>query len=151
GEAEVAAGAVDVLLALEDLRLPEGEPFLKPALDAAQLRLSGGDRGLRVGAEARQRDLESAQEFERFDVRGGGHGFALAVLQVVLDALGLADEEGDLFPRGFQEAVDDDDGLVEAFGELVVLLVAPGVAQAGELALEDGDETGDFVVEVLEA
>src|SRR5262245_32559191 len=63
----------------------------------------------------------------------------LSLLEVLLDALGLAQEVGDVFAGRGQEAAEHQDGLVELLGELVVLLVAPGVAQGGELSLDDAE------------
>src|SRR5262249_39102806 len=74
-----------------------------------------------------------------------------ALLEVLVDAIGLAEQEGDVLLRGLDEAGEDVDGLGEALGELVVVLVAPGVAEAGELALEDGKRLAALFVQVLEA
>src|SRR5262245_51696201 len=71
----------------------------------------------------------------------------LALRQVLLDALGLAHQEGDVLVGQLDEAGDDGHGLLELLGELGVLLVAPGVAQAEHLAVQHRHAVLQLVVE----
>src|SRR4051812_36177670 len=74
----------------------------------------------------------------------------LALLEVILDALGLAEQERDMLVRGVDEAGDDLHRLLELLDELVVLAVAPGGAQAAELAVQGRHRVGQVAVEPLE-
>ena len=64
--------------------------------------------------------------------------------------LGLAEQERDVFVGGPDELGEDLDGLCELAGELLMFLVAPGVAEGGELAVEDGELMLQFVVEMFQ-
>jgi hypothetical protein len=72
------------------------------------------------------------------------------LLQVFLDTLGFAQQDGDVLVGRFEEVVDDVHRLLELLGELLVLLVAPGVAQADELAVQACHAIAQLGVEELE-
>src|SRR5262245_1358258 len=61
---------------------------------------------------------------------------SLALVQVVLDQLGLAQQKADVLVAGLEEVLDDEHGFLELLGELDVLLVAPGVAEAKQLTVQ---------------
>src|SRR5207249_10916647 len=75
----------------------------------------------------------------------------LSLLQVFLDPFGLTQQKRDVHLRGGEELLDDAQRLLELLDELHVFLVAPRVAQAGELAVQDGQGVLEFGVELLEA
>ena len=54
------------------------------------------------------------------------------MVEVFLDALGLAEEEGRVLAGDFGEALEGLEGFLELLGELDVFLVLPGVAERGE-------------------
>src|SRR5262245_8461366 len=60
----------------------------------------------------------------------------LALLQVFLDACGLAHQEGNVLIGDGDEAVEHLHGLLELLDELLMLLVAPAVAEAEQLAVQ---------------
>ena len=62
----------------------------------------------------------------------------LTLLQVFLDTLGLAKQERDVLVGRFGKPFHDLERLLELFDELVMLPVAPGLAQARELAVQGG-------------
>src|SRR5262249_8075163 len=83
------------------------------------------------------------------------HGSSIArtdssLLQVLFDALCFPQEKRDVQVRGFHEGLDDVQGLREFLGELVVLLVAPGIAQISELALKRRHAIAQVRVELLQ-
>src|SRR5262249_38709808 len=79
-----------------------------------------------------------------------GSSAALTLLQVILDAFGLAHQEGDVLVRGLDEVSQHLHGVGELLGEFLVLLIAPGVAKAGELSLQHGGLVAQVVAEVFE-
>ena len=56
-----------------------------------------------------------------------------ALLEVVLDPLGLAEQERDVLIGGLDKPLHDDERLFEFLNELLVLLVAPGLTETDEL------------------
>src|SRR5207248_5482980 len=59
-------------------------------------------------------------------------------------------QEGNMHGGRLHEALDDQHGLLEFLRELLVLLVAPGVAQGNKLAVQDRQAALQFVIELLE-
>src|SRR5438105_1321008 len=82
--------------------------------------------------------------------RAGGFMVHLALLQILLDPLGLAEQERDMDFRRRQEFLHGPQGFLELLAEFLVLLVPPGVAEADELAVEDAHAVLQFGVEFLE-
>ena len=72
------------------------------------------------------------------------------LLQVFLDTLGLAEQERDVLVGRFGKPLHDLERLLELFDELVVLPVAPGLAQARQLTVQRGQLADHLVVELLE-
>ncbi len=58
------------------------------------------------------------------------------MLQVLLDPLGFAQQEGDMLIGGAHKVRKHAHRLLKLLGELLVFLVAPGIAQADELGLQ---------------
>src|SRR5262249_7485431 len=67
-----------------------------------------------------------------------------------IDALGFAQQEWNMEISGFHKSLDDLSGLLEFLDELVMLLVAPGVAQGHQLAVQHRHSTVKVVVELLQ-
>jgi len=74
----------------------------------------------------------------------------LALLEVLFHAFGLAKQEGDVLVRGLDEAGDDLERRLEFLDELIMFPVAPRLAQAGELAVNDGHLGEQVIVELPE-
>src|SRR5665213_1365472 len=77
-------------------------------------------------------------------------GLALTLLEIFLDSLGLAEQERDVIVGRPNELAENLNGLRELAGELLMFLIAPSVAEGGELAVEDGELMLQFVVEVFQ-
>src|SRR4051794_6757954 len=73
-----------------------------------------------------------------------------ALLQVVFDPLGLPQQEGDVLGGRLNKTRQHLHRLVELLGELGVLLVAPGVAEADHLAVQGGQAGLQVGVEALQ-
>src|SRR4051794_10465933 len=70
--------------------------------------------------------------------------------QVLLDLLRLAQQDGQVLFGHFEEVVEYVHGFLELAQELLVFLVAPGIAEGAELAAEAGKLVFQVVVELLE-
>src|SRR5690349_2746940 len=64
--------------------------------------------------------------------------YGLSLLQILLDAFRFPQEERHMFVGGADKAGQDLHRLLELLAELLVLLVAPGVAQSVKLAMDRG-------------
>src|SRR5215212_844411 len=73
-----------------------------------------------------------------------------ALLEVVFDPLGLAEQERDVLLGHLQELLEDGDRLFELLGEPVVLLVPPGVPEGQELGVERRQVAADVAGEDLQ-
>jgi hypothetical protein len=77
-------------------------------------------------------------------------GLALALLEIFLDPFGLAEQKRDMFVGRPDELAENLNGLREFAGELLVFLIAPGVAEGGELSVQDGELMLQFAVEMFQ-
>src|SRR6516164_454531 len=73
------------------------------------------------------------------------------LLQVFLDAFGFAEQERNVLVRHFHKGAEHVHGLGEFLGKLLVLLIAPGVAQGHHLAVQHIHLVAQIRVEMLEA
>src|SRR5437899_8452636 len=76
--------------------------------------------------------------------------YNLTLLQILLNSFGFADKKRDMQVGRFHEALDGQHGLVEFLRKLLMVLIAPGVAQCHELAVQDGDAALKIIVELLQ-
>jgi hypothetical protein len=72
------------------------------------------------------------------------------LLQVFVDALGLAEQEGNMEIGGLHESLHHLKGLFKFLGELIVLLIAPRIAKGDQLAVEHGHPTVKVIIKLLE-
>jgi hypothetical protein len=77
-------------------------------------------------------------------------GLALALLEIFLDSLRLAKQKRDVIVGRSDKLAENLNGLCELAGELLMFLIAPGVAEGGELAVENGELMLQFIVEVFQ-
>src|SRR5258708_1162184 len=73
-----------------------------------------------------------------------------SLLQILVRAISLAHQEWNVLVGRIDEALDDLHRLLEFLDEFVVLAVAPGLAQAGDLTVEHGQLVHQIVIELLE-
>src|SRR5271166_4945058 len=73
-----------------------------------------------------------------------------SLLQILVRTIGLAHQEWNVLVGRVDEALDDLHRLLEFLDEFVVLAVAPGLAQAGDLTVEHGQLVHEIVVELLQ-
>jgi hypothetical protein len=128
-------GAVIDFSPTVDLVAPVVQPFLQPVQCAADFYFGGVEDFLRLRVEASQMSLELFQRLDRQDV-SRRHRPSLTLLQVLLDPLGFAQQEGDMLIGGAHKVRQHAHRLLKLLGELLVFLVAPGIAQADELGLQ---------------
>jgi hypothetical protein len=74
----------------------------------------------------------------------------LMLLQIFLDAFGLAQQERNMLIGDLKEMLNYVQGLLELLGELHMLLVAPGVAEPRHLRVQSGQSLPQVAIELLE-
>jgi hypothetical protein len=147
---QVGLGLDHFLFTLADCFLPCLQLFADPIKGVADLHLHGGEHVGSVAAEVAQRGMPVLQHRDGGDVCLWVHA-SLPLLEVFLDALGLAEQEGDVQVSGLDEALEHMDGFVERLAELVVLLVAPRVPQSDELTVNSREVGRQIAIEALQA
>ena len=85
-----------------------------------------------------KRHAEAGEVVDGPDVGWVGHD-GLSLLEVVLDVLGLAEEERALVGGTLHESTEHLHGFLEFLREFRMFLVLPGVAEGGESGLKGGE------------
>src|SRR5690606_16264294 len=118
--------------------------------DAGSLRFFGDfvEDEIRPFEKEDEAGSEPLQCLEVGDM-GSGHG-ASALVEILLDALGLAEKERALLVRAVHEAAQRLHGIDELLGEFHVLLILPSVAQRGETGLKGGEGALQVAVEAFQ-
>jgi hypothetical protein len=73
-----------------------------------------------------------------------------ALLEIFVDSIRLAEQKGNVLPGRFQKARENLDRLGKVRLELVVFLIAPGIAEGGKLPLQDRELSAHLGIEVLQ-
>ena len=103
-----------------------------------------------IGAEGPEACSQIMQGGDRKDISRLCHSASLPLAEIIAQALGFSKQEGDLFIGGTPEVLQDAHGLLEFFGELLVFLVAPSVAQGDKLRLQPLHTLAQLRIELLE-
>src|SRR5581483_5113030 len=145
-------GGAHIFTAAAHLPLPVANAIGEPFKLAGEEVVEPFQRLLRLGAVAQQGMAKGAEGVDRANIGGKAHAGGLwedglALGQVLVRLLRLAQQEGDLLVCGLDELLQHLHGLVELGGEAGVLLVPPGVAQRLELPLQAAHALPQLVVE----